>query len=293
MAKRVAEALGRWSGATAIARRMNAGAVAVLAYHNVVPPDLVGRGDASLHIDLPTFLAQVERLARTHDIVHLDSVARTRPGGRPRAVLTFDDAYRGAVTFAFPELRRRGIPATVFVSPGLLGEASTWWDELGERGELSSPRRTRALTRHHGVAAAVRAEFGDEPVQLPASYGIATLEELEEQCGADIAVGSHSWGHEHLPTLPGPAMKLSLERAHAWVRSFNGRPSAWLALPYGAGDPRVSTTALSLGHEGVLRVAGGLWRPHHPAGHVPRLNVPAGLSASGLELRTSGLLSTR
>ncbi|HSH46168.1 MAG TPA: hypothetical protein VK966_09945, partial [Longimicrobiales bacterium] len=112
-----AETLITGSGLTALARRGARDSVAVLAYHNVVEPEFAGRGDASLHLPLDRFVAQVEWIAATHDVVPLDSVAFPRNGqarGRPRAVITFDDAYRGAVRYALPELERRGLPATVF-----------------------------------------------------------------------------------------------------------------------------------------------------------------------------------
>src|SRR5690606_40922240 len=88
-----------------------------------VPPEDAGQGDTSLHLPLPRFIQQIERVARTHEIVDLETTL-SGPGHRPRAVLTFDDAYRGAVTLALPELRKRGLPATVFVAPALLGQST-------------------------------------------------------------------------------------------------------------------------------------------------------------------------
>jgi peptidoglycan/xylan/chitin deacetylase (PgdA/CDA1 family) len=49
---------------------------------------------------------------------HLESGART---ARPLAAVTFDDGYRDSYQHAFPLLRKKGIPAAVFVVTDLLG----------------------------------------------------------------------------------------------------------------------------------------------------------------------------
>ena len=65
----------------------------------------------------------------------------------------------------------------------------------------------------------------------------------------------------------------------------------WLALPYGAGSDQVALAAHAVGHTAVMLVRGGLL--HHPidTSAVPRINVPAGLSSAGLELRASGMFT--
>lgn len=287
------ESVATRSGLAAVSRRRLADRVAVVAYHNVVPDQQAGRGDASLHLPLSRFVRQIDRLTRTHDIVDLrefDTVIRT-PASRPRAVITFDDAYRGAVTLAIPELVRRGVPAVIFVSPGLLGTRSTWWDDLSERGRLSPELRGRALQELGGSGPAIRAVFMSDGgrTSLPESYGIASHVELMEQIGAGISVGSHAWEHEHLPSMDSAALDRTLSRSLTWVRELGALACPWLALPYGAGDRQLGQHAIELGYEGVLRIAGGMWRPEPNRSLVSRINVPAGLTPQGLELRTSGL----
>lgn len=298
-ARGFAESVGTRSGLSALIRRRSPGAAAILGYHNVVHPGDAGRGDASLHLPLPRFLEQMDRLVRTHDVVALDDAMVEDTGRRrPRAVITFDDAYRGALQLALPELVRRGLPATVFVSPGLLGAASTWWDELGEVGRLDDTTRDECLSERQGIGESIREwAFRNAAVpELPASFGIGTRKELlrqvEESAGL-ISLGSHAWSHEHLPDLHSDALERTLRRALEWLIDITGRRNTWLALPYGAGTPIVSRAALELGHAGVLAITGGLWHPGPDRALVPRINVPAGLSSRGLELRTSGLLPLR
>lgn len=281
------------TGTVAVVRRWRRGVVPILAYHNVVPVEEAGRGDASLHLPLPHFVAQVERVAKAFDIVDLaTAVSEPAPGPGPRAVITFDDAYRGAVTLALPELARRGIPATVFVSPALLGTPSTWWDEAAEAGVLSPEWRERALTDLHGKSGAIRdLAFTNRRVPaLPPSFGIATADELDLHCGDGVALGSHAWAHEHLPSLPAPELETSLRKTLQWLAERPGRTVTWLAAPYGATSEAVSRTARTLGHAGVLRIDGGPWNPVGDQADLPRINVPAGVSLRGLDLRTIGLI---
>lgn len=290
--RRTAELALTGSGFAALLRRRSRGSTSVLAYHNVVPSREAGHADSSLHLPLPRFIAQIERLARTHDIVDLEDATGASDGTRPRAVITFDDAYRGAVTLALPELIRRRIPATVFVSPALLGVDATWWDALSAAGLLTGERRRAAMEELAGRREPIVRRWlsaAPEP-RLPPSYGIASEEELRLHCGAGVTLGSHAWEHEYLPALGGEELEDSLRRTLEWLARFEGRTCSWLALPYGAGSAELGRTALDLGHEGVLRVAGGAWKPTRSGtAWVPRINVPAGMSLRGFELRTSGL----
>lgn len=280
------------TGLAAAMRRLRRDRVAILSFHNVVADAEAGRGDTSLHLPLSRFIQHVERLCQTHDVVDLETALASASRGRPRAAITFDDAYRGAVRLGLPELRRRGLPATVFVAPALLGESSLWWDELGDVQRLDDATRTKAMTTHQGRLPAVREWAfgrGARPV-LPEDYGIASREELGAACGGTISVGAHSWEHACLPALTAADLRDDLERTMAWVRAFDGLSITWLALPYGEGTAATARTALEVGFDGVLEIRGGLARVDSQRASVPRINVPAGMSRRGLELRTSGVI---
>ena len=50
--------------------------------------------------------------------------------GKLRVMFTFDDGWKDNYTNALPVMRARGIPATVFVCPGLVGRTLPFWPEL-------------------------------------------------------------------------------------------------------------------------------------------------------------------
>lgn len=286
------EGAATMSGITALARRLTPDRTAILAWHNVVHPEEAGLGDSSLHLPLPEFIRQVENIARTHEIVPLDEALQSngKKQRRPNAVLTFDDAYRGAVTLALPELRKRGLPATVFTAPALLGKPSTWWDDLAAAGILSDEVRTTALHRHAGRAHEVRSAFLTEmPRLLPSAYGIATENELRSHTRDGITIGSHSWAHEHLPSLEREELKQNLQQTLQWLEKSGMPHTRNLSLPYGATSGQVEEVAREAGHPAVLLVSGGRTHKHQNGARIPRINIPAGMSVRGLDLRLSGL----
>lgn len=293
--KRLAERTLVGVGVPGVARAWRRGGAVVLAYHNVVPAGEPVHGDRSLHLPQADFARQLDALRETHDVVPLDALFDPEPQGtRPRAVITFDDAYRGAMTAGLAELARRGMPATVFVAPGLLGTAP-WWDELSGPGGLDDALRAHALDIFAGKAAEVRAwaaERGIAPRPLPHHQHIVTEDELARGAAQPgIALGSHTWSHVNLAVLDVAERETELARPMAWLAERLSSSIRWIAYPYGLSSPDVETDAARLGYEGAFRVSGG-WMPRDgsaPRHALPRLNVPAGVSIDGFRLRLAGL----
>ncbi|MDX1394156.1 MAG: polysaccharide deacetylase family protein [Gemmatimonadota bacterium] len=287
-------------GAAAIARRVNRDRTVVLAYHNVIPRGEKPAGDRSLHIGQEAFGEHLDRLVETHQIVDLASVDRHPPGqGRPCAVITFDDAYAGAVEAGVDELVRRGLPATIFVVPGMLDRRSFWWDRLADpdMGVVPPAIRRTALAEHAGrdldVSRWTR-EAGLREVEPPEYALSATKAELEAAASRPgISLGSHTWSHVNLAAIPTDEADHEIARAAAWLRA-TGRAESWISYPYGLANEGARAAAARR-HAGGLEIRGGLAARGTLTGSysVPRVNVPAGLSRAGLELRASGVVGTR
>lgn len=292
------------SGLSGLWRKRVSGRGLVLAYHNIVPDDFEGTGDPSLHLARGEFVRQMEILGRTHEIVPLEqwlgSVGerRERGGGdRPVAAITFDDAYRGALALGGEVLDEHGLPATFFVSPGRLGSEPYWWDALADPVTgLDEAVRARALNHGRGCqedAFALASDCGIEPRELPSVQRPGSLEQLDALASGSegITVASHGWEHCNLVQLGDSELEAELVRPMRWLenRDWDARP--WLAYPYGSCSPRVEDAARRTGYQACFRVTGGWYSPGtgRPTS-LPRLNVPAGLSPEGFELRLSDIL---
>jgi len=295
-AKRFGEALPLLARVDRVARWAHRRRTLVLAYHNVVPAGDRLPGDRSLHLPQGAFAAQLDALLATHDVIPLSALYEEPRGGRPRVAITFDDAYRGAISLGVAEVEKRGIPATVFVAPGLLG-ATTWWDRLADQrtGAVAPEIRAAALTMHMGRAERVMAAFGPGVTSLPSWAGIATSDEVREAAAKPgITLGAHTWSHPNLTRLEPADLAEELERPLVWLSDLGRRAIPWLAFPYGLTSPAVARAAAAAGYTGALRIDGG-WLPAASAAHdlrfdLPRLNVPSGLSLAGFRLRAAGLL---
>jgi peptidoglycan/xylan/chitin deacetylase (PgdA/CDA1 family) len=294
--KRMAEAALMHSGATALGRRRMIGRTLVLAYHNVVADDAASIGDASLHIPLSAFRRHLDAIEQRCDLVALGDILQAH-GGTPRLAITFDDAYRGTLRHALPELARRGIPSTVFIPPAFVPRRPFWWDDLGRSGGLPAGDRAVALDRARGRDADVRQHFAarltDESA-MPEDFRCASLEELSDAVAAGpVTLGSHTWSHPNLVRATSAELADELARPLAWLREhFPGSSLPVISYPYGLRSPAVEAAARDAGYTMGFLVDGG-WLPPRPVSlfALPRLNVPAGLSAAGLALRLSGLFA--
>lgn len=298
--KRVIELLLVRGGATALARRLSSEHSVVLAYHNVVPDSALPRGEANLHLPRQRFAAQLDELARTHEIVDLRSLleAPASPRRRPLAAITFDDAYRGALTHGLDELCSRGLPATVFVAPARLGGEAFWWDVLADgRGKkLSHEARRHALEVLDGRQTAIvewAAETDLRLEQLPDSLLPATEEQLRIALDrASVTVAPHGWSHVNLARVPPHELQEELTRPLRWLRERFIAVGPWLAYPYGISSPLVEQAAAAAGYDVALRIEGGCLSARHVDRYaLPRMNVPRQVSLDGFRLRTAGLIS--
>jgi peptidoglycan/xylan/chitin deacetylase (PgdA/CDA1 family) len=280
-------------------RRQHRGDVLVLAYHNVVPDGALVAGDRSLHLPQRRFAGQLDALVRTHDIIPLASALAGHAGRRPAAVITFDDAYEGAVTAGIAELEARKLPATIFVAPSFLNGGDFWWDALTAPGAeaLSPALRGWALDDCAGRDAEIRAraprEHGAQLSSVPAHARGAHEHDLFAAAAVPgITLGSHTWSHSNLSCLEGDALSGELALSLGWLRERFANVLPVISYPYGLASARVERAAADAGYTSGFRIDGG-WMSRRDAGAntfaLPRLDVPSGLSVAGFELRAAGV----
>jgi peptidoglycan/xylan/chitin deacetylase (PgdA/CDA1 family) len=250
------------------------GRALVLGYHRVtgdyaavarteMPGMLVSTGMFEQHLDW---------VGRRFRYVPLDEIGEQteagRPFERPVATVTFDDGYRDVYEHAFPVLKRKGIPATVFVVTDLVGMPS--WQVHDRLYQLVAkafavwphPRRElSALFTDLGLPAnAIRHQVLDTPYStvswilpalamadvrrvmdgieaaigngfpVPRSVGWSELAEMQR---AGITVGSHTRNHVSLPLETPDQIAEELEGSKRILEQRLQRPVVHFAYPGG------------------------------------------------------------
>ncbi len=299
----VERGLVRAGAAQAAAWRGRHGAI-VLAYHNVVPDPRWAAGDASLHLGVDEFRAQLDWLAEAFEVLPLVRTLRYTAGGtvvdrgsgRPKVAITFDDAYVGALVLGLEEVRNRGLPATVFVCPGRAGGEGFWWDRLAgqEREGLDGATRAQALGDLRGENESILAWAASEgrPLRVMSEWARSASEhELLQWSGVDeIEIGSHTMSHPNLVRASDSRIERELRASRSWLEERFPNFVPVLSYPYGFSDERVRRAARDAGYAFGLEVGGGWIRKPVDPFRVPRLNVPAGISLEGFKLRVTGVL---
>jgi len=295
--KHLAEGTLVRSGVERLARRTRRGRTLVLGYHNVLPHGEPISGDRNLHLPQREFSRQLDVIAQTHDVIPIESIGRdSARTTRPRVIITFDDAYMGALTAGVEELTKRGMPATFFVAPALIDSVS-WWDTLAERadGTVSGDTRRQVLETLGGNAEAVLRWANSTAVasrsnqHLPRIGTMTQLTRAASQPG--VTLGSHSWSHANLCALPEAALEAELSHSKEWLRSRFSCAVPWLSYPYGLYNESVKRAAARARYLGAFQIDGGWLEPSLslPSHALPRLNIPSGLSLNGFRLRLAGL----
>ncbi|MEO2025449.1 MAG: polysaccharide deacetylase family protein [Fuerstiella sp.] len=120
----------------------------VLAYHRIDAPNLDDPFYPGLISTSPMqFAAQMDFIAKSHHVCTMAEAVAASKGDAALPVnsvlLTFDDATTDFALHAWPVLKSRGLPATVFV-PTAYPDAPAlhfWWDRL-YRAVMLSPHET-------------------------------------------------------------------------------------------------------------------------------------------------------
>lgn len=295
--KRLVEGVLAHGGPAALAQASRRGRTLVLAYHNILPDDAPPGRERALHLSRTKFAAQLDLILEHADVVSLiEALApATDSSGRPRVAISFDDAYAGALTVGVEELRRRQLPATVFVAPAFIGGRPFWWDALDTGGSDGLPEVVRhaCLWEAGGQDARVRAwaaRMGVPWCEVPSHLCAGTDADFNAAVTyAPLTLASHTWEHPNLAALAGEELCHELVAPLAWLSARVAAPPL-LAYPYGITSAEVCAAATAAGYTAALLVTGG-WMTRGGADplRLPRLNVPAGMSLDGFRLRLAGL----
>ncbi|BFU93644.1 MAG: putative Polysaccharide deacetylase [Nitrospira sp.] len=121
-----------------LAHVRNRGRVAIVTYHRVVPNDMVRAEhiQPGMYVRTESFEAHAAYLRERFVVLPFaDLLEQWRTDGldssKRYCVITFDDGWHDNYRYAFPVLKKYGLPATIFLATDYIGTSRWFWpDEL-------------------------------------------------------------------------------------------------------------------------------------------------------------------
>ncbi|CAN5870420.1 hypothetical protein BH23ACT10_BH23ACT10_36600 [soil metagenome] len=273
-----------------VARR-SPNALPVLMYHRVAPVDGDHGFDPVLLSATPeSFADQIDQLSRTSHLLTLAEVIAIRRRGRPlppRAVLlTFDDAYRGFLRWAWPVLQAHDAPCVVFAPTAYPGDPTRqfWWEDLYRAlqstalTELGTPlgvlplhdaaQRTAACHRlsdwvkatDHAEAVKHLDSWLDELGRAAPVRTTMSWDELRMLAAAGVEVAPHSRTHAMLDRVAPPRLADEIHGAIDDLRTQLGTCPPAFCFPAGQRSPAVRDELRRAGVEVAFSTVHGVNR---------------------------------
>lgn len=265
----------------------------ILGYHRVVDDYAAAAQTAmsSMLISTAMFERHLDYIGRRFTFVGLDEIGdhllSGTPFERPVAAVTFDDGYRDVYEHAYPVLKRKGIPAAVFVVTDLVGKpfwqvhdklyhlvakAFAMWDD--PRRELETlfsaldlpcgrvPRHRDAIKNPLLAVSSILPALTLADVRrlmdgLDMSVGngfhpipvtIGWAELADMQTGG-ITVGSHTRNHVSLPMEAPEVVAEELNTSKRHLEARLGHPIRHFAYPGGQFTPAVIDAVAGAGYQ--------------------------------------------
>lgn len=291
-----------FSGAHLLFRRLWGGVGTIVTLHHVRPARH-GTFQPNRSLDVtPEFLDEFIRafLLQGFDFVGLDEMHyRLQTGAfRRRFIcLTFDDAYRDTLEFAYPIMKHHNVPFAIYVPTSFPDRRGyLWWltleaviavsDHVDLPGECGMPRiscrtpsqKTQAINIIHSILRSAREERLRAIVgQLARHAGVPPVTSHDSLCLgwrelADLAkdplvtVGAHTVNHPRLRNEITPIAWREMAASVARIKGELEILPEHFAYPFGdpsAAGPREFAMARDLGLKTAVTTRPGVLFPEH------------------------------
>lgn len=327
------------AGVTGLSARLASATarVPVLMYHSVAD----GRGEGALRsclslvgmqVPVATFERQMAQLSREREVISLtDYLTRRdsgRMGGRPAAIVTFDDGFADNLANAVPVLERHGCSATFFLIGGCLARTDT--PAIYRLYALLDALDHASLTVSAGTARPGRFALSSDGAKLeairalrPVAMGgtaaerVVLLDQLTDiavrlgrspvpaetlfidSAGAralvarGFSLGAHSMTHARLTDLDPNGQLEEIRESGSRVRELQGDGPLAFAYPFGSAGSYSASTGRLLREAGfacAVTTRSGLCGPGTDPFELRRLEI-GGFDDAEFRAAVSGLLS--
>jgi len=215
---------------------------AILMYHAIDHPRAAA--EATLCCIPERFATQIAVLldagATFISLEQALSIARGNVARAPEraVVITIDDGFACAHAHALPILARFGVPATVFVVAGLVGQPAAWLAAAG----------------------------------LPVR-SIMSATQLRDLAAQGVTIGSHTMQHAMLDACADDVLAAELRDSRHRLEDILGGPVGSFAYPYGRHDRRVRDAVERAGYALACTTIPGRVRGDTDPLRLPRVSI--------------------
>jgi len=264
------------------------------------------------------FERQIRFLAQHYTVISLMEFLETRlrhEALRPKtAIVTFDDGWRDNYLYAFPVLKKYGVPATFFLTTSFIATDKVFWQEktrflrarLHDRlrhdtQKLSArlgklPPEIRDVVTAQGVEDADRrligklkgmdrearqevmtilAELLGFPEFPKAANAFLTWEEVREMKKFDCDFGSHTKNHKLLPQVSSEEIAEELEGSKRKIEEELKIPVETFAYPNGDHNARVVNQVRACNYKLAVTTTPGINTARTDLHRLKRMNMRA------------------
>ena len=302
--------------------------LSIIMYHGIIRSSLLVKDWC--FVDENSFSVQIEYLKKHFEIISLsEAVERMGDGGikRPTSVITFDDGYQNNFDVAFPILYNEKIPATIFLTTGLIDTNNTVWhcqlnlalsetrrpriERNGLKLDLSTldlkAKASAAIQEslkklpHRQLMATMRniiLELDGDPdcsIQVGSPYRMLSKNAIAEMVASGlIEFGSHTHRHIILSRLSAEERLNEIRRSIDAILELTGRPCKCFAYPNGRMEDYDSDSIQHLKACGIDMAVTTTAGPNNrmtPAMELRRYGVGADLPMAEFQLMVHHFIS--
>ena len=243
----------------------------ILTYHRFVDNRSIylSKGPV-MHHEIMEFEKEIMYLKQHYHIVSIDEavhrIKKKLGFSRPSVVLTFDDGYLDNYTLAYPVLKKYGVPATIYLTAGLIGTSERTWPDQIELALIETRQdRLNHPALFDGKPMAISSKTEKEKVCLDIGQCLKALpneqrrhivtdildslgvnggteraprvmlnwEEVRKMAQDGITFGSHSFTHPILSRMPVEKAKEEIFKSKKILEEHLGVEVKHFAFPNG------------------------------------------------------------
>ncbi|MBI5788298.1 MAG: polysaccharide deacetylase family protein [Candidatus Schekmanbacteria bacterium] len=286
--------------------------ILILRYHRIFADD-----KESLHkigISKQNFEKQLQYLKNNHKILTLEAAVEILKNQKEipakALVITFDDGYKDNWENAFPLLQKYALPATIYLTAGLIGTADLlYWDRLkqliltSEKSQITLGTNVYKLSTFEEkgesfykiLSELKKADdslknklLGELAVKLPGEKPIhnkedllLSWEEVTKMQEAGISFGGHTVNHPLLTRVSLAEAKIEIRNSKNIIEEKLACPVTTFAYPGGAFNPDIRRIVADCGYEAACSTVLGINYPNSDLFALKRKGITDG-SSTGL-----------